>query len=79
MTLSAFNYTVAFIAKPTHSHHVGFPEKLFTRLNALLPEVVSGAIAKQLSVIKRYAFASQRLKTSMAGHGFKSNSLHDLL
>ena len=49
---------MAFIAKPTHSHHLGFPEKLFVRLNALVPKVISGAIAKQLSVIKRHASAS---------------------
>lgn len=49
---------MAFITKPTHSHHVGFPEKLFARLNAFVPQVVSGAIAKQLSVIKRHAAAS---------------------
>ncbi len=34
---------------------VGWPEKLFARINALLPGIVDGAIAKQLPVIRRYA------------------------
>jgi len=34
---------------------VGWPEKLFARVNALLPGVVDGAIIKQLPVIRRYA------------------------
>ncbi len=34
---------------------VGWPEKLFARINALLPGVVDGAITKQLPVIRRYA------------------------
>lgn len=34
---------------------VGWPEKLFTRINGVLPGVVDKAIAKQLAVIRRYA------------------------
>lgn len=34
---------------------VGWPEKLFARINAVLPRVVDGAIARQLPVIRRYA------------------------
>lgn len=34
---------------------VGWPEKLFARINAVLPGVVDGAIVKQLPVIRRYA------------------------
>jgi short-subunit dehydrogenase len=34
---------------------VGWPEKLFARVNALLPGVVDGAIIRQLPVIRRYA------------------------
>lgn len=34
---------------------VGWPEKLFARINAVLPGVVDGSIAKQLPVIRRYA------------------------
>lgn len=34
---------------------VGWPEKLFARINALLPGVVDGAIIKQLPVIRRHA------------------------
>jgi short-subunit dehydrogenase len=34
---------------------IGWPEKLFARLNGLLPRVVDGALRKQLPVIRRYA------------------------
>jgi short-subunit dehydrogenase len=34
---------------------VGWPEKFFARLNALLPRVVDRALSKQLPVIRRYA------------------------
>jgi len=34
---------------------VGWPEKLFARINALAPGLVDGAIVKQLPVIRRYA------------------------
>lgn len=34
---------------------IGWPEKLFVRINALLPGVVDRAIRKQLPVIQRYA------------------------
>lgn len=34
---------------------VGWPEKLFARVNALMPGVVDGAIGKQMPVIRNYA------------------------
>jgi short-subunit dehydrogenase len=34
---------------------IGWPEKLFARLNGILPRVVDGALRKQLPVIRRYA------------------------
>lgn len=34
---------------------IGFPEKIFARLNALLPSVVDRALEKQLPIIQRYA------------------------
>ena len=34
---------------------LGWPEKLFARLNGLLPRVVDSALRKQLPVIRRYA------------------------
>jgi short-subunit dehydrogenase len=47
----------AFIAFLGHSRHrafLGWPEKLFVRLNGLLPTLIDQAIAKKLNVIKRY-------------------------
>jgi hypothetical protein len=34
---------------------LGWPEKLFVRINALLPGVVDGSLRKQLPVIRRHA------------------------
>jgi short-subunit dehydrogenase len=34
---------------------IGWPEKLFARLNQLLPGIVDGALRKQLETIKRFA------------------------
>ena len=36
----------------------GWPEKLFVRINALLPGVVDGSLRKQLPVIRRHAAAA---------------------
>ncbi|MEE4186451.1 MAG: SDR family oxidoreductase [Gammaproteobacteria bacterium] len=36
-------------------YYLGWPEKLFVRLNGLLPGVVDGALRKQLAIIKRLA------------------------
>ena len=45
-------------AKKMHDQDLGYPEKLFIRINALLPSLVDNAIAGQLPVIKRYAKAN---------------------
>ena len=34
---------------------LGWPEKLFVRLNALFPQLIDRALAKQLPLVKRYA------------------------
>ena len=39
--------------------YLGWPEKLFVRLNSLLPRLVDQALRKQLPVIKRFARADQ--------------------
>lgn len=38
-----------------HNYYLGWPEKLFVRLNGLLPKMVDGSLLKQLPIIKRYA------------------------
>ncbi|MBP8171610.1 MAG: short chain dehydrogenase, partial [Pseudomonas sp.] len=35
--------------------YLGWPEKLFVRLNSLLPRVVDQALRKQLPIIQRFA------------------------
>ncbi|MDP4945730.1 SDR family oxidoreductase [Alishewanella sp. SMS8] len=51
-----------------HDQDLGYPEKLFIRINAVLPGVVDNAITGQLPVIKRYAKqnVSQALTTGEA-------------
>ncbi len=34
---------------------LGWPERLFVRINALLPRVVDGSLRKQLPIIRRHA------------------------
>jgi hypothetical protein len=34
---------------------VGWPEKLFVKLNALLPGIVDASVRKQLSIIRHFA------------------------
>ncbi|WP_417358922.1 SDR family oxidoreductase [Gallaecimonas pentaromativorans] len=43
------------IQKPKASMVLGFPESLFTRVNALIPSAVDGAVKKQLATIKAHA------------------------
>jgi len=37
-----------------HSYYVGWPEKLFIKINSLLPSLVDKSIIKNLPIIKRY-------------------------
>ena len=34
--------------------YIGWPEKLFVRINALLPKIVDGSLIKQLPIIQKY-------------------------
>jgi len=47
------------IAAEREELYLGWPEKLFVRLNGLLPRLVDQALRKQLPVIKRFAGAEQ--------------------
>jgi short-subunit dehydrogenase len=50
---------VQAIARSRGEVTFGWPEKLFVRVNALLPSVVDGAIASKLAVIKQFAKLNQ--------------------
>ena len=41
--------------KRPHNHYLGWPEKLFVRLNGVLPSLVDKSLLKQLPVIKQFA------------------------
>lgn len=45
---------VDFLKTGSPRHYLGWPEKLFVRINALLPGVVDKSILKQLPIFKRY-------------------------
>ena len=47
------------IATEREELYLGWPEKLFVRLNGLLPRLVDLALRKQLPVVKRFARADQ--------------------
>ena len=40
-------------SKPVRKY-IGWPESLFVRINALLPNIVDGSLIKQLPVIRKY-------------------------
>jgi short-subunit dehydrogenase len=46
---------VRAIEREREELYIGWPEKLFVRLNGLLPRVVDQALRKQLPVIQRFA------------------------
>ncbi|MNG20073.1 short chain dehydrogenase [compost metagenome] len=46
---------VAAIEREQDESYLGWPEKLFVRLNSLLPRLVDQALRKQLPVIQRFA------------------------
>jgi len=50
---------VALLRSGRTSAVVGWPEKVFVKVNALLPAIVDRALRKQLPIIQRYARASQ--------------------
>lgn len=45
----------ALLAGSAREHFLGWPEKLFVRINALVPAVVHAALVKKLPVIKAHA------------------------
>ncbi|KTF16626.1 SDR family oxidoreductase [Pseudoalteromonas sp. H105] len=45
---------VALINSKKTQRFIGYPEKIFARINALFPHLVDKAIAKQLPIIKRF-------------------------
>ncbi len=44
-----------FLEKNRQSYQVGYPEKIFVKVNQVLPNIVSGSIKKDLDTIYRYA------------------------
>jgi hypothetical protein len=46
---------VAMLENNSVVEYLGWPEKLFVKINALLPGVVGSALIKNLSKIKHYA------------------------
>ena len=45
---------VAALSKPQRDRVLGYPEKIFARLNQLFPSLVDGSLAKQLPIIRKY-------------------------
>jgi len=41
--------------------YLGWPEKLFVKVNALFPRIVHNALVKQLPIIKHYAYQEDRI------------------
>ena len=45
---------VAFLESSEKTGHIGWPEKLFVKINSVLPNIVDKSIIKQLPIIKRH-------------------------
>jgi short-subunit dehydrogenase len=43
-----------FLTQPASQCYVGWPEKLFVKINSVFPKLVDSSIIKQLPIIKRY-------------------------
>ncbi|HIL92257.1 MAG TPA: SDR family oxidoreductase [Cycloclasticus sp.] len=59
-TTSVAKQLLVFMKTDAGQCFIGWPEKLFVRINGLLPSVVESSIVKQLPVIKRYLKQSQQ-------------------
>ena len=46
---------VAALQRGSHEHHLGFPERLFARLNGIAPSLIDRGVAGKLAAIKRHA------------------------
>ena len=46
---------VTLLGSNKHQRYLGWPEKLFVRLNALFPEIVHNAFIKKISIIRQHA------------------------
>ena len=51
---------VVSMLRSSHMHdaNIGWPERLFLRINSLFPRIIDSALRKQLPIIRRYAEAS---------------------
>lgn len=54
---------VRLLETERRARYLGWPEKLFVRINAILPGLVDGSLRRQLPVVKRHA-----ARTEPAGH-----------
>jgi short-subunit dehydrogenase len=45
---------LAFVNSATDSLHIGWPEKLFVKINAVFPAIISHNFKKQLPIIRKY-------------------------
>ncbi len=51
---------IKLLQNNTHQMFMGWPEKLFVRVNALFPHIVHTALAKKLPIIKQFAIKQPR-------------------
>lgn len=53
-------------ATQMRDRNIGWPERLFLRINSIFPRLIDGALRKQLPVIRRYAQSSSASEASSA-------------
>ena len=57
---------------------IGWPEKLFLRINSIFPRLVDSVLRKQLPVIRRYARPPQPKRAAAAASGISSVVKHEV-
>jgi len=61
----------------TRRVQLGWPERLFARLNGLLPELVDRSLRKQLPIVKRHAIAGHRAAASSSSVDTHKDTSHE--
>jgi hypothetical protein len=59
---------VALLEKPASERPLGMPERLFARLNQILPGLVDRVLRRQLPVIRRHARDTTPQPASQGAH-----------
>ncbi|OZY86690.1 short chain dehydrogenase [Cellvibrio mixtus] len=61
-------------ATQMRDRNIGWPERLFLRINSIFPSIIDGALRKQLPIIRRYAKANSHGSTAALTAGLEKTT-----